>query len=43
MSAAAPLLIVLGDYYIFGDTDEKGQVLRLTREFFINSRDELYQ
>lgn len=41
--AAAPLLIVLGDYYIFGDTDEKGQVLRLTREFFINSRDELYQ
>lgn len=41
--AAAPLLIVLGDYYIFGDTDEKGQVVRLTREFFINSRDELYQ
>lgn len=42
-SRDAPLLVVLGDYYIFADTDERGNVLRLTREFFINSRDELYR
>lgn len=40
---ALPLLVVVGDYYIFADTDERGNVQRLVREFFINSRDELYQ
>lgn len=32
-----PLLIVLGDYYIFGELDEAGNVRRMVREFDINS------
>ena len=36
-----PLLVVVGDYYIFGELDEVGNVARLVREFDINSSDDL--
>ena len=36
-----PLLVVVGDYYIFGELDEFGRVTRLLREFDINSSDDL--
>lgn len=32
-----PITIVVGDYYLLGETDESGGVRRLVREFFINS------
>jgi hypothetical protein len=36
-----PVLLVVGDYYIFGDTGEELEVQRLVREFTINSRADL--
>jgi len=36
-----PTLIVLGDYYIFGDTGGGVEVQRLVREFPVNSHEEL--
>ncbi|HEY6923967.1 MAG TPA: hypothetical protein VI653_10890 [Steroidobacteraceae bacterium] len=36
-----PIVIVVGDYYIFGETDESMNVTRMIREFAINSRREL--
>ena len=33
-----PITIVVGDYYLLGETDAAGQVTRLVREFFINSQ-----
>jgi hypothetical protein len=36
-----PILVTVGDYYIFGETDDNGEVVRLVREFDINSRREL--
>jgi hypothetical protein len=36
-----PIVILLGDYYIFGATDGTMEVQRLIREFSINSREEL--
>lgn len=36
-----PTLIVVGDYYIFGEIDELGNVARLVREFSINSNRDL--
>ncbi|MGY8789984.1 MAG: hypothetical protein ACKVKR_06805, partial [Pseudomonadales bacterium] len=36
-----PILLVIGDYYIFGEVDESGNILRMVREFDINSRGEL--
>ena len=36
-----PIQIVLGDYYIFGERDESGQVSRLIRDFQVNSRTDL--
>ena len=36
-----PLLVVVGDYYIFGELDEFGRVRRLLREFDVNSSDDL--
>lgn len=36
-----PILLVIGDYYIFGEVDESGNILRMIREFDINSRGEL--
>jgi hypothetical protein len=38
-----PTLLVVGDYYLFGDTDSGTDVRRLVREFNINSRSELEQ
>lgn len=32
-----PITIVVGDYYLLGETDESNRVRRLVREFFINS------
>ncbi len=37
----APTLLVIGDYYIFGETDERAGVDRLVREYAINSREDL--
>jgi hypothetical protein len=37
-----PLVIVVGDYYLFGDNGDGMEVERLVREFSINSKDELY-
>ena len=36
-----PTLVVLGDYYIFGEAPDKSQVTRLVRDFAVNSRDDL--
>jgi hypothetical protein len=36
-----PITIVLGDYYLLGETDQSSQVRRLVREFFINSSGDL--
>ena len=41
--ASRPLLMVVGDYYIYGETDHIGNVQRLVREFDINSREDLYE
>jgi hypothetical protein len=38
-----PIVIVVGDYYIFGDTEQSSDVKRLVREFSINSKDDLQQ
>jgi hypothetical protein len=38
-----PIVIVVGDYYIFGETDESMNVKRMVREFEINSHRELEQ
>jgi hypothetical protein len=40
-AADRPTVIVVGDYYIFGELDDRGQVQRLIREFAINSRTDL--
>lgn len=36
-----PVLIVMGDYYIFGELDDNGRVSRMVRDFMINSRQDL--
>ncbi len=36
-----PLVIVVGDYYIFGELDDRGNVRRLIRDFSINSAQDL--
>jgi hypothetical protein len=36
-----PLLVVVGDYYIFGELDDYGNVRRLIRDFDINSAKDL--
>ena len=36
-----PLMVVVGDYYIFGELDETGRVSRLIRDFEINSSTDL--
>lgn len=41
LADATPTLIVVGDYYIFGELDEVGNVDRLIRNFSINSRKDL--
>jgi hypothetical protein len=37
----ATTLLVLGDYYIFGEIDERAGINRLVREYGINSREDL--
>jgi hypothetical protein len=36
-----PILVVVGDYYIFGELDAYGEVTRLVREFAVNSSRDL--
>lgn len=36
-----PILVAVGDYYIFGELDEAGNVKRMIREFNINSKMDL--
>ncbi|MEO8112863.1 MAG: helix-turn-helix domain-containing protein [Phenylobacterium sp.] len=36
-----PVVVVVGDYYIFGETDEAAHLDRLVREYSINSREDL--
>jgi hypothetical protein len=38
-----PIVVVVGDYYIFGETDDSMNVKRMIREFAINSHRELEQ
>ena len=38
-----PIQLVLGDYYIFGETDGAGAVRRLIRDFDVNSQQDLEQ
>jgi hypothetical protein len=38
-----PIQLVLGDYYIFGETDSSGVVRRLVRDFEVNSQQDLEQ
>lgn len=38
-----PIQLVLGDYYIFGETDGSGAVRRLVRDFDVNSQQDLEQ
>jgi hypothetical protein len=41
LNDALPLMVVVGDYYIFGELDEAGRVQRLIRDFEINSSGDL--
>ncbi len=36
-----PVLLVMGDYYIFGELNANGNVARMVREFNVNSRGDL--
>lgn len=36
-----PILLVMGDYYIFGELDDEGRISRMVRDFFINSSEDL--
>jgi hypothetical protein len=38
-----PITIVVGDYYLLGETDERSQIRRLVREFFINSHEDFLE
>jgi hypothetical protein len=38
-----PIIVVVGDYYIFGETDDSMDVKRMIREFSINSPHDLEQ
>ena len=38
-----PILILVGDYYIFGERDTSGEVSRMVRDFEINSRADFSQ
>jgi hypothetical protein len=43
LDSGRPLWVVLGDYYIFAETDKNMEVQRLVREFSINSANDLDQ
>jgi hypothetical protein len=36
-----PILVIVGDYYIFGELDERGDIDRLVRDFSVNSSRDL--
>jgi hypothetical protein len=36
-----PILVVMGDYYLIGETDESMEVKRLIREYSVNSKSDL--
>jgi len=36
-----PILVVMGDYYIFGELNENGNIVRMVREFNVNSSRDL--
>ncbi|MEZ5491604.1 MAG: hypothetical protein R3F50_14980 [Gammaproteobacteria bacterium] len=36
-----PIMLVMGDYYIFGELNERGNIGRMVRDFTINSRNDL--
>ena len=38
-----PITIVIGDYYLMGETDESGSIRRLVREFSVNSTKDFLQ
>jgi hypothetical protein len=38
-----PITIVVGDYYLLGEADDKSQIRRLVREFFINSHEDFLE
>jgi hypothetical protein len=41
LSSDRPLLIVVGDYFIFGELDSYGRISRMVREFNVNSPGDL--
>ena len=41
LAGRRPTVVVLGDYYIFGESDSRVEISRLVREFSINSRQDL--
>lgn len=43
LADALPVQLVLGDYFILGERDERGEIRRLVREFDINSGQQLRQ
>lgn len=43
LADSLPIQLVLGDYYIFGETDDAGTVRRLIRDFEVNSQQDLEQ
>jgi hypothetical protein len=36
-----PILVIVGDYYIFGELDDRGDIERLVRDFAVNSSRDL--
>ena len=43
MESRFPLTLVVGDYYIFGESDDGMEIARLVREYGVNSSDDLSQ
>jgi hypothetical protein len=43
LSNGLPTLVVVGDYYIFGESDDGIETSRLVREYTVNSREDLDQ
>lgn len=41
LSDKQPILLVMGDYYIFGELNANGNIARMVREFNVNSRSDL--
>jgi hypothetical protein len=41
LSDQQPILLVMGDYYIFGELNANGNIARMVRDFNVNSRSDL--